>query len=125
MQNKHACMIGYHNHAKVNFNSWDAAVTYSKYNALNLDVGHYVAVTNESPVPLIKKYADRMLNLHLKDRKKTMDPICHGEKAIPLWSRYCSSLKRKEYPFLLPLSWNIKFPKIQMPSKRQRDVWSL
>ncbi len=46
LADKHKTLIGYHNHAKVNFNSWDAALDYSKYNALNLDVGHYVAGTN-------------------------------------------------------------------------------
>jgi len=66
-------IIGYHNHAKVDFNSWDKAMSKSKYNAINLDVGHYMAGTNQSPIqspiPLIKKYHDRILNLHLKDRK--------------------------------------------------------
>lgn len=65
----HQVKIGYHNHAKVDFNSWDTAINKSSYNAINLDVGHYVAGTNQSPVPLIQKYHDRILNLHLKDRK--------------------------------------------------------
>jgi len=78
-------LIGYHNHAKVDFNSWDTAVAKSKFNALNLDVGHYVAGTNESPVPLIEKYHDRILNLHLKDRKMNEgDNMPWGEGDTPL-----------------------------------------
>ncbi|MDH5610054.1 MAG: sugar phosphate isomerase/epimerase [Cyclobacteriaceae bacterium] len=67
---KYKKLIGYHNHAAVNFNSWDECVALSPYQALNLDIGHYVAGTNQSPVPLIQKYKDRILNLHIKDRKK-------------------------------------------------------
>jgi sugar phosphate isomerase/epimerase len=78
-------LIGYHNHAKVNFNSWDMAVAKSRYNALNLDVGHYVAGTNESPISLIEKYHDRILNLHLKDRKMNEgDNMPWGEGDTPL-----------------------------------------
>ncbi len=82
---KYRTLIGYHNHAKVNFNSWDMAVQLSKYNALNLDVGHYVAGTNQSPIPLIEKYHDRILNLHLKDRKMNEgDNMPWGEGDTPL-----------------------------------------
>jgi len=82
---KHKRLIGYHNHAKVDFHSWDEAVAIAKYNAINLDVGHYVAGTNESPIPLIKKYHDRILNLHLKDRKfDNGDNMPWGEGDTPL-----------------------------------------
>src|SRR5258705_9735935 len=79
---KHKIMVGYHNHTEVNFNSWDAGLAAHKYNAINLDVGHYMAGTNESPISLIKKYSDRILNLHLKDRKKKNgDNVVLGEGA--------------------------------------------
>lgn len=43
---------------------------------MNFDVGHYVAGTNESPIPIIEKYAaeGRILSLHLKDRKVNNGP---------------------------------------------------
>jgi len=93
-------LIGYHNHAKVNFNSWDEAVKLSPYNALNLDVGHYVAGTNESPIPLIQKYHDRILNLHLKDRKFDNGPnMPWGEGDTPL-KEILQLMKKEKYPFM-------------------------
>ncbi len=83
---QHQIMIGYHNHAQVNFNSWDRAIEVAKYNGINFDVGHYVAGTNESPMPLIRKYPDRITNLHLKDRKKDNGanlPWGEGDTPLP------------------------------------------
>ena len=92
-------MIGYHNHAKVNFNSWDEAIKKSPYNALNLDVGHYVAGTNKSPIPLIEKYHDRILSLHLKDRKFDEGPnMPWGEGDTPL-KEILQLMKKNKYKF--------------------------
>ena len=66
---KHKMMVGYHNHIKVNFHSWDTALAQSPYNGINFDVGHYVAGTSQSPIPFLDKYHDRITCLHLKDRK--------------------------------------------------------
>ncbi|WPP49469.1 sugar phosphate isomerase/epimerase family protein [Catalinimonas niigatensis] len=107
---KHKKMIGYHNHAKVDFNSWDAALQYAKYNALNLDVGHYVAGTNESPVPLIKKYHDRILNLHMKDRKKNNgDNVVWGQGDTPL-REILQLMKQEKYPFMATIELEYPIP---------------
>lgn len=66
---KHKIMIGYHNHTQVNAHSWDVALAQSKYNGVQLDIGHYVAATNESPISFIREHHDRITNIHLKDRR--------------------------------------------------------
>lgn len=66
---KHGIMVAYHAHTQANYNLWDRAVWQSKYNGLNLDIGHYVAGTGDSPIPLMEKHWDRIGSLHLKDRK--------------------------------------------------------
>ena len=73
---EHKIMIGFHNHTKISADSYDAPFSHGKYLGMNLDVGHYVAGTNESPLPLIEKYADqgRILSLHIKDRKVNNGP---------------------------------------------------
>lgn len=107
---KHKRMIGYHNHAKVNFNSWDEGIKLSKHQALNLDVGHYIAGTNESPIPLIEKYHDRILNLHLKDRKKDNGPnMPWGEGDTPL-KEILQLLKRENYKFMAAIELEYKIP---------------
>lgn len=68
---KHDMLTGMHNHTQVaneDF-SWDVPLSFSPNNMLNLDIGHYVAGLGASPVPVIRKYHDRITHLHLKDRK--------------------------------------------------------
>jgi len=72
---KHKIMIGFHNHTQLKPTTYDGPIlSYGKYLGINLDVGHYVAGTNESPIPLIRKHQDRILSLHLKDRKVNNGP---------------------------------------------------
>jgi sugar phosphate isomerase/epimerase len=66
---KYKIRMGYHNHTQVNEHSWDTALSQSEYNGINLDVGHYAAATNSSPIPFIKAHHDRITSMHLKDRK--------------------------------------------------------
>ena len=72
---KHKIMIGFHNHTKIRPDSYDGDIlSYGKYLGIQLDVGHYVAATGLSPIPMIEKFHDRILALHLKDRKKNKGP---------------------------------------------------
>ncbi|HEV2445597.1 MAG TPA: TIM barrel protein [Candidatus Sulfopaludibacter sp.] len=77
---KHKMMVGFHGHDA----TWDpnefatpesfaTAMSYSKYNGINLDIGHFTAA-NYDAVAFIKAHHARITNLHLKDRKKD-----HGE----------------------------------------------
>jgi sugar phosphate isomerase/epimerase len=65
---KRKLYIAFHTHGQGGSSGFDRALNASKYTALNLDVGHYFGVTGDSPVPIIEKYHDRILSLHLKDR---------------------------------------------------------
>ncbi len=67
---KHQMMVGYHQHEQATFTLWDEALSQSPHNGINLDVGHYVAGTSSSPIPLIEKHHARITSIHLKDRKK-------------------------------------------------------
>jgi len=72
---EHEIMIGFHNHTQLRPTTYDGDIlSYGKYLGINLDIGHYVAGTNESPIPLIEKHHERILSLHLKDRKKQGGP---------------------------------------------------
>jgi len=73
---KHNILLAYHGHANVTDpeafarpQSWEQAFSYSKYNGANIDIGHFTAGNSKSPAEFIKKYHDRITNLHLKDRK--------------------------------------------------------
>jgi sugar phosphate isomerase/epimerase len=66
----HRMMVGFHGHEKTKPEHWETAFGYSKFNGANVDLGHFVAGNNVSPIPFITKYHDRVTHVHVKDRKK-------------------------------------------------------
>jgi sugar phosphate isomerase/epimerase len=107
---KHKIMIGFHNHTRINFQSWEKPFSYGKYLGMNFDIGHYVAGTNESPIPVIERYADagRILSLHIKDRKVNDGanmPFGQGDTPLGL---VLQLMKRKKYTF--PAHIELEYP---------------
>jgi sugar phosphate isomerase/epimerase len=66
---KHRVMTGYHTHLQATPTVFDEALSQSAYNGIQLDIGHYVAATSQSPIPLIERHHSRISSMHLKDRK--------------------------------------------------------
>lgn len=82
---KHKLLVGYHGHASTKPEHWEAAFALAKYNGANVDLGHFVAGNNTSPVPFLKKYHDRVTHVHLKDRKLNNGPNTpFGEGDTPI-----------------------------------------
>ncbi len=89
---KHRMMIGYHGHTDVTSNeafgspeSWETAMAFSKYNGINLDIGHFIAGNSTSPVPYIRKHHDRITHIHIKDRKMHEGPnVPFGQGDTPI-----------------------------------------
>ncbi len=107
---EHQIKIGFHNHTQVNSESYDKPLSYGKHLAINLDIGHYVAGTNESPLPLIEKYGDagRILSLHIKDRKVNNGPnMPFGLGDTPL-ALALHLMKKKGYTF--PADIELEYP---------------
>jgi sugar phosphate isomerase/epimerase len=69
----------YHTHEQASMTAFDQAFAVSKANMANVDVGHYVAGTGESPVPFLEKFHDRIASFHLKDRQTP----AHGRANLP------------------------------------------
>ena len=42
---------------------------YAAHNGANLDIGHFVAGQNTSPLPFMQRNHDRITHIHVKDRK--------------------------------------------------------
>jgi len=73
---KHKMIVGFHGHDQTDRPdevaseaSFQAVMAESKYLWCNLDIGHYTAANGDA-VAFIRKYHDRITNLHVKDRKK-------------------------------------------------------
>lgn len=111
---KHQLLVGMHNHTQVGDEgfSFDVPLSFSRYNMINLDVGHYVAGTNESPIPVIEEYHDRISHLHLKDRKKGInggDNVPWGEGDTPL-AEILQLLQREQYPITAMIELEYPIP---------------
>lgn len=82
---KHQLMVGYHGHAATTPEHWETAFSLAKYNGANVDLGHFVAGNNVSPVAFIKQHHDRITHVHLKDRKLNNGPNTpFGEGDTPI-----------------------------------------
>ena len=103
---KHKLMVGYHGHTNVTNPeafakpaSWETAMTYSKFNGINLDIGHFTAANNVSPVEFIRKHHDRITHVHLKDRKMNDGknfPWGQGDTPI---KEVLLLMQKEKYPF--------------------------
>ena len=71
---KHQLLIGYHGHATTGPEHWEKAFSLAKYNGANVDIGHFIAGLNTSPIPFLKKYHERVAHVHIKDRKFNNGP---------------------------------------------------
>ena len=108
---RHKIMIGFHNHTQLRPTTYDGPIlSYGKYLGINLDVGHYVAGTNESPIPLIRKHHDRILSLHLKDRKVNNganQPFGQGDTPVAL---ILQLMKKEKWTFPADIELEYKVP---------------
>jgi sugar phosphate isomerase/epimerase len=110
-------MVGYHGHGDVKNpeafatpESWERAVSYSKYNGINLDIGHFIAGNNFSPVPFIRKHADRITHIHLKDRKLNNGPnTLWGQGDTPI-KEVLQLMKKEKYPFQATIEFEYRVP---------------
>lgn len=106
MADEHKMTVGYHGHDATNdpnqtatLESYDTLMGYGKYNAINLDIGHFTAA-NYDAVAFIKQHHDRITNLHVKDRRKDHGPNVAewGTGDTPI-KDVMQLLKKEKYPF--------------------------
>jgi sugar phosphate isomerase/epimerase len=82
---KNRMEIGYHGHATTSAADFETVLSFAKYNAVNLDLGHFIAGQNQSPVPFLKKHHDRITHVHVKDRKLNNGPnVPFGQGDTPI-----------------------------------------
>jgi sugar phosphate isomerase/epimerase len=100
---KNKIVVGMHGHSNIKDpnefakpQSFEAAMKLSKYIGVNLDIGHFFAAGYD-PVPYIEQHHERIVTLHLKDRKKNDgENMPFGEGDTPI-KEVLQLLKRKKY----------------------------
>lgn len=78
LASRHKIKVGYHGHLQQTFTAWDEALKQSRYNALNCDIGHYVAAGYD-PIPLLGAKHDHIVSMHIKDRQSK----ANGQANLP------------------------------------------
>ena len=64
---------------------FETVFSYAAHNGANLDIGHFIAGQNTSPVPFIKQHHDRITHIHVKDRKLNNGPnVPFGQGDTPI-----------------------------------------
>jgi hypothetical protein len=80
----HRLPVAYHGHGQPP-SVFQRALSYSKHNAVNIDLGHFVAANNVSPVEFIKTIHDRITHVHVKDRRMNNGPnVPFGQGDTPI-----------------------------------------
>ena len=107
---KHRLMVGYHGHAETSPADWETAFGYAKYNGANVDIGHFVAGNNTSPVPFLKQHHDRVTHIHVKDRKRNNGPnVPFGEGETPI-KEVLQLLKDNKWPIQATIEFEYPLP---------------
>lgn len=82
---RHKLPVGYHGHAETSAAMFEATFAQSPHNFANLDIGHFTAGQNTSPVPFITRHHDRITHVHVKDRRLNNGPnVPFGQGDTPI-----------------------------------------
>ena len=107
---KHQLMVGYHGHAETTPEHWEHAFAQAKFNGANLDIGHFLAGSNTSPVPFLKQYHDRITHIHVKDRKLNNGPNTpFGEGDTPI-KEVLQTIRDNKWPIQATIEFEYKVP---------------
>lgn len=109
---KHKIWVAFHNHTN-NYpvmDKVDPILAYGQYIGFNFDVGHYFAGTKGlSPIPVIEKYHDRMVSLHLKDRTADGGNLPWGQGKTPI-KEVLQLMRKEKWTFPADIELEYKIP---------------
>ena len=109
---KHKIWVAFHNHTNnvPVTDEIDPILAIGPYIGFNLDIGHYFAGTKgKSPVPVIEKYHDRIISLHLKDRTAAGGNLPWGQGKTPI-REVLQLLKKEQWPIYADIELEYPIP---------------
>ena len=109
LMNEYDVDIAFHNHAQIAANTYDGLLlNYSDHFKINFDIGNYVASYDEDPLAFVKKYQDKLVSIHVKDRKRDNGPeLPFGTGDTPLKELF-AMMKRENID--VPCDIEVEFP---------------
>lgn len=110
---KNKIIVAFHNHSNMGPDEFarpadfEQAIALSKFIGINLDIGHFVAAGFD-PVSMLEQHHDRIVTLHIKDRKRNQGPnMPFGEGDTPIKAVF-QILKTKRYPIPANIEYEYK-----------------
>ena len=111
-EEKHRIWVGFHNHT-TNYPAMDKRdplLENGPYIGFNFDFGHYLAGTKGlSPIPVIEKYHDRIVSLHMKDRTPDGGNLPWGQGKTPL-KEILQLIRKEKWTFPADIELEYKIP---------------
>jgi sugar phosphate isomerase/epimerase len=114
---KHKIWVAFHNHTNniPTIESLDPLMQIGDYIGFNFDIGHYVAGTKgKSPIPVLEKYHDKIISLHLKDRNANGDNLPWGQGQTPI-KEVLLLLKKEKWPIYADIEVEYRIPEGSSP----------
>jgi sugar phosphate isomerase/epimerase len=107
---RHKLMVGYHGHATTTPAHWETAFSQARHNGANLDLGHFLAGNNTSPVPFLKQHHARITHVHVKDRKLKDGPnVPFGEGDTPI-KEALQAIRDNKWPIQATIEFEYPVP---------------
>jgi sugar phosphate isomerase/epimerase len=109
---KHKIWVAVHNHTNntPKMEEIDPLLSAGEYIGFNFDIGHYVAGTKgKSPIPVIEKYHDKIISLHLKDRTASGGNLPWGKGETPI-KDVLQLLKKEQWPIYADIELEYQVP---------------
>jgi sugar phosphate isomerase/epimerase len=109
---KHKIWVAFHNHTDnmPKIDDIDPLVNVGEFIGFNLDIGHYFAGTKgKSPIPVIEKYHDKIISMHLKDRTADGGNLPWGKGRTPI-KEVLQLLKKEKWPIYADIELEYAVP---------------
>jgi sugar phosphate isomerase/epimerase len=106
----HKMMVGLHGHVAATPEVLQQAFAFGKYIGANVDIGHFVAGSNTSPLPFITQHHERITHIHVKDRKKNDGPnVTFGQGDTPI-KEVLQAIRNNHWPIPAIIEFEIPLP---------------
>ena len=109
---KHRIWVAFHNHTNntPTIADVDPLMRVGAYIGFNFDIGHYVAGTKgKSPIPVLEKYHQKIISLHLKDRTADGGNLPWGKGQTPI-KEVLQLLKKEKWPIYADIELEYPIP---------------